>query len=163
MTNTKTADRRELNQGLAPHLVVDGAADAIAFYQRAFGAEEMMRLPAAHGRLMHAAVRINGAMVMLVDENAEWGALGPKTLKGTPVTLHLMVDDVDAVVGRAVEAGATLIMPVADMFWGDRYGMIEDPFGHRWSVATHLRDMSEEELKEAARSAEESSDPARSA
>lgn len=150
MANTKTQARSDINHGLAPHLVIDGAAEAIPFYKSAFGADEMIRLPAGDGKLMHAAVRINGAMVMLVDESVTCGMPGPKTLQGTPVTLHLMVDDVDAFVARAVEAGAAVIMPVADMFWGDRYGVIEDPFGHRWSVATHLRDMSEQELKDAA-------------
>jgi PhnB protein len=90
---------------------------------------------------------------MLVDESPEWGMLSPKSLKGTPVTIHLYVEDVDAFVKRAVKAGATVKMPVADMFWGDRYGVIEDPFGHHWSVATHQRDLSEKEMREAMRSA----------
>src|SRR5690349_9073063 len=121
---------------LSPHLVCDGAADAIDFYVRAFGAEEMMRLPGENGRLMHAAVTINGSSVMLVDENVEYGLIGPKTLGGSPVTIHLVVPDADATYERAVAAGATARMPVADMFWGDRYGVLEDPFGHVWSVAT---------------------------
>lgn len=136
-------------QTLMPHLVCAGAAKAIDFYKKAFGATEMMRLPGKDGRLVHAAVQINGACVMLVDEMPEWGALSPKSLKGTPVTVHLNVDDVDAVFKRAVKAGATPIMPVADMFWGDRYGVIEDPFGHRWSIATHLRDMTAKEIQKA--------------
>jgi uncharacterized glyoxalase superfamily protein PhnB len=98
---------------------------------------------------MHAMVRINGSAVMLVDEMPEWGALGPKSLKGSPVTIHLYVEDVDAFVERAVKAGATVTMPVADMFWGDRYGKLEDPFGHHWSVATHVRDVSMDEAMEA--------------
>lgn len=134
---------------LSPHLVCDGAAQAIEFYKEAFGAEEMMRLPGPDGRLMHGAIRIGNSMVMLVDENPEYGMRGPKLLGGTPVTLHLMVDDVDAFVDRAVHAGAKLTMPIEDMFWGDRYGIVEDPFGHNWSIATHIRDVSGEELKAA--------------
>jgi len=98
---------------------------------------------------MHAAVRIGDSTVMLVDEMPEWGALGPKALKGSPVTIHLYVDDVDAVVARAVKAGAKVTMPVADQFWGDRYGQLEDPFGHRWSVGTHVRDVSPQEMQKA--------------
>jgi len=135
---------------LTPHIVCADAAQAIEFYKRAFGAEEQMRLPGPDGKLMHAAVRIGGSMLMLVDENAAWGALGPLALKGTPVTLHLQVADVDAVVAQAVAAGAKLTLPVDDMFWGDRYGQVEDPFGHRWSVATHVRELSPEQIREAA-------------
>jgi PhnB protein len=134
---------------VTPHLVCAGAADAIEFYKKAFGAVEALRMPGPGGKLMHASVRIGGSAVMLVDENPEWGLLGPKLLKGTPVTIHLYVEDVDAFAKRAVDAGAKIIMPIADMFWGDRYGVLEDPFGHRWSVATHLRDMSPEEMKQA--------------
>jgi PhnB protein len=141
------------NHPLAPHLVCAGAADAIEFYKKAFAAEELMRLPGEDGKLMHGCVRINGSPVMLVDENRDWGMLSPKSLEGTPVTIHLNVPDVDAYVDRAVKAGAKVIVPVADAFWGDRYGVIEDPFGHRWSVATHQRDLSEEELRQAARTA----------
>jgi PhnB protein len=92
----------------------------------------MMRLPGKDGKLLHAAIQIGRASIMLVDEMPEWGALSPKSLKGTPATIHLYVDDVDAFVDRAVNAGATLKMPVADVFWGDRYGVIVDPFGHSW-------------------------------
>jgi len=100
---------------------------------------------------MHAAIGIGDSTVMLVDEMPEWGALGPKALKGSPVTIHLYVDDVDAFVARAVKAGAKITMPVEDQFWGDRYGKIEDPFGHHWSVATHLRDVSPDEMQKAMR------------
>jgi uncharacterized glyoxalase superfamily protein PhnB len=136
-------------QVLSPHLVCAGAVDAIAFYKKAFGAVEKGRLPGKDGKLMHAAVQICGSSVMLVDEMPEWGALSPKALKGTPVTIHLYVDDVDQFVKRAVKAGAAVKMPVADMFWGDRYGILEDPFGHRWSIATHKRDVTEKEMREA--------------
>ena len=134
---------------VTPHLVCDGAAGAIAFYVKAFGATEVARLPGPDGRLLHAQVRIGDSAVMLVDQNPQWGTLGPKALKGTPVTIHLYVPDADAFVERAVAAGATVVMPLADMFWGDRYGLIEDPYGHRWSVATHQRDVQPEEWAEA--------------
>jgi len=140
-------------RSITPHLICDGAADAIEFYKKAFGAEEMMRLPGPNGRLMHGSVRIGDSMVMLVDEVPEWGTLGPKALKGSPVTIHLMVDDVDAIFAQAVDAGATVKMPVADMFWGDRYGLVVDPFGHVWSIATHVRDMTPDEIAAAGREA----------
>jgi PhnB protein len=134
---------------VTPHLVCAGAADAIEFYKEAFNAVETARLPGPNGKLMHAAVRIGDSTVMLVDESPDWGCFGPKALKGSPVTIHLYVDDVDAVVDQAVRAGAKITMPIEDMFWGDRYGKLEDPFGHQWSVATHLREVSPEDLKEA--------------
>jgi PhnB protein len=134
---------------ITPHLVCAGAADAISFYTKAFGAVELSRLPGPSGKLMHAAVKIGDSTVMLVDEMPEWGALGPKALKGSPVTIHLYVADVDAAVEKAVAAGAKVTMPVADMFWGDRYGQLEDPFGHKWSMATHKRDVSPDEMREA--------------
>jgi uncharacterized glyoxalase superfamily protein PhnB len=141
---------------VTPHLICAGAAKAIEFYKAAFGATEQARLPGPDGRLMHASVKIGDSQVMLVDEMPEWGALGPKSLKGSPVTIHLYVDDVDAVVERAVKAGAKVTMPVADQFWGDRYGKLEDPFGHHWSVATHVRDVSMEEAQKAMRQMEKS-------
>lgn len=134
---------------LTPHLVCAGAADAIDFYQRAFGAVELGRLPGPDGKLVHAAVRIGDSTLMLVDENPQWGMLGPKALKGSPVTIHLYVTDVDATVAQAVAAGAKVTMPVADMFWGDRYGKLEDPFGHHWSVATKVRKLGFDEIKQA--------------
>ncbi|HEY3597762.1 MAG TPA: VOC family protein, partial [Paraburkholderia sp.] len=101
-------------------------------------------------KLMHASLKIGDSTLMLVDEMPDCGgALGPKALKGSPVTIHLYVDDVDATVARAVAAGAKVTMPVDDMFWGDRYGQLEDPFGHRWSVATHKREVSAEEMQAA--------------
>ena len=138
---------------LSPHLVCDGAAAAIDFYKAAFGAEEVMRLPGPTGKLMHGSVMINGAMVLLVDEMPEHGVLGPNSLGGSPVTIHLVVPDVDAAADRAVQAGATIVMPVADQFWGDRYGVVKDPFGHKWSIATPRPDAprTEAELNEAAK------------
>ena len=134
---------------VTPHLVCAGSADAIEFYKKAFGAVEGGRLPGPNGKLMHAMIRIGDSAVMLVDEMPEWGALGPKALKGSPVTIHLYVDDVDACAARAVKAGAKVTMPVADMFWGDRYGKLEDPFGHHWSIGTHMREVSPEEMRQA--------------
>ena len=134
---------------VTPHLICAGAAAAIEFYKKAFNAVEEVRLPGPQGRLMHAMIRVEGSAVMLVDEMPEWGALGPKSLKGSPVTIHLYVEDVDAFVARAAAAGAKITMPVADMFWGDRYGKLEDPFGHHWSVATHLRDVTPAEMRQA--------------
>ena len=134
---------------VTPHLICAGAADAIEFYKKAFGAVDLGRLPGPKGRLMHAAIRIGDSTVMLVDEMPEWGAFGPKSLKGSPVTIHLYVQDVDASVARAVAAGAKITMPLDDMFWGDRYGKVEDPFGHHWSIATHVRDVSTEEMQQA--------------
>ncbi len=133
---------------LTPHLVCAGAAEAIDFYKRAFNAIEEGRMPGPDGKLMHAAVKIGDSTLMLVDENPQWGLLGPKALKGSPVAIHLYVPDVDATVAQAVAAGAKVTMPVADMFWGDRYGQLEDPFGHRWSVATHTRELTSEEIRE---------------
>ena len=134
---------------VTPHLVCAGAADAIEFYKKAFNAVEEVRLPGPQGRLMHAMIRIEGSAVMLVDEMPEWGALSPRSLKGSPVTIHLYVKDTDAFVARAVAAGAKVTMPVCDAFWGDRYGKIEDPFGHHWSVGTHMREVSVEEAQQA--------------
>ncbi|MEZ5945561.1 MAG: SRPBCC domain-containing protein [Hyphomonas sp.] len=121
---------------VVPHLVCKDAAKAIDFYKAAFGAEEMIRLPGPDGRLAHASVRINGSMVMLVDELPDMVVQSPESLGGTPVTIHLSVTDAKGVVDRAVRAGAKLIMPVELQFWGDLYGMVEDPFGHKWSIAT---------------------------
>jgi uncharacterized glyoxalase superfamily protein PhnB len=142
-------ERREGMHSVTPHLICKGAAEAIEFYKKAFGAIEQARLPGPDGRIMHAAVLIGDSTVMLVDEMPEWGALGPKSLKGSPVTIHLNVDDADAAVARAVKAGAKVTMPVADQFWGDRYGKIEDPFGHHWSVAHPVREVSMEEARKA--------------
>jgi uncharacterized glyoxalase superfamily protein PhnB len=134
---------------VTPHLVCAGAAEAIDFYKKAFGAEEMVRMPGPGGKLIHACIRIGDSPVMLVDEFPEMCAIGPRGTNGTPVTLHLYVDDVDAFAANAVEAGAKVVMPIADMFWGDRYGVLEDPFGHRWSVATPGEPRSAEEIQEA--------------
>jgi uncharacterized glyoxalase superfamily protein PhnB len=134
---------------VTPHLICAGASDAIDFYKKAFNAVELSRLPGASGKLLHGAIRIGDSTVMLSDEFPEMGGLGPKSLKGSPVTIHLYVEDVDAFAARAVAAGAKVTMPIADMFWGDRYGQLEDPFGHRWSVGTHIKDVTPEEIQQA--------------
>jgi PhnB protein len=149
MASTTVKPIPEGMHSLTPHIVCAGAADAIAFYKSAFGATELSRMPGPEGKLMHAAVRIGDSTLMLVDEAPEWKCFGPKALGGSSVTLHLYVQDVDAAMARATAAGATLIMPATDMFWGDRYGQVEDPFGHRWSIATHQRDMTPEEMHKA--------------
>lgn len=131
---------------ITPHLVCNGAAAAIEFYKKAFNAVETARIPGPEGKLIHAAVRIGDSTVMLVDAFPGWGSQDPLALKGTPVTLHMYVPDVDATFKQAVAAGATAKMEVADMFWGDRYGQIVDPFGHSWSIATHTRDMTPEQM-----------------
>jgi len=135
--------------GVTPHLVCAGAAAAIDFYVRAFGATEQRRLLGPDGSVVNALLSINGSPVMLADEHATRGNRSPRSLKGTPVTLHLSVPDVDACVARAVRAGATIALPVADMFWGDRYGIVEDPFGHQWAVASPLREMTDAEMQQA--------------
>lgn len=135
---------------LTPHIVVRGAANAIEFYKNAFGAEEIARMPGPDGKLMHAEMRIGNSMLMLADEFPEYGAKGPETVGGSPVTLSLYVEDADATFNRAVEAGATVRMPLADQFWGDRYGQVVDPFGHIWAVAAHIKDLTPEEMQAAA-------------
>lgn len=129
-----------------PYLRMKRAVQAIEFYQRAFGAVEIMRLPMPDGRLGHAEMRIGDSVVMLSDEYPEMGIVGPETLGNTTMSLMIYVPDVDAQVRQAVSAGATLTMPAADQFWGDRMGKVKDPFGHEWSIATHLEDLSPEEM-----------------
>jgi uncharacterized glyoxalase superfamily protein PhnB len=162
MANTAVKPIPEDMHSVTPHLVCAGAAEAIEFYKKAFKAVEKVRMPGPGGKLMHAAVRIGDSTLMLVDENPQYGSLGPKSLKGSPVTIHLYVEDADATVAQAVAAGAKVTMPVQEMFWGDRYGQLEDPFGHRWSVATHVRDLTPEEIQRGmAKMIEEHAAPAR--
>ena len=143
----------EVQPDVLPHLVVDDAAGAIDFYVKAFGAEELGRVPGPDGKkLIHAAVNINGSTVMLNDDFPEMndGKSGtPTALGGTPVTIHLVVTDVDKKFQRAVDAGATVVMPLEDQFWGDRYGMLRDPFGHQWSLGQPVREVSPEEIQKA--------------
>ena len=129
-----------------PYLIIQGAASAIDFYKQAFGATELMRMAQPDGRIGHAELRIGDSCVMLADEFPEMGYRGPKALGGTPVSILLYFEDVDAVVARAVAAGAKLTRPVQDQFYGDRNGVIEDPFGHLWTIATHKEDLSNEEM-----------------
>ncbi len=141
---------------LSPHLVVDDAAAAIDFYVKAFDAVELARVPRPDGKLVHASVRINGFMVMLNDDFPETcggKSMTPTSLGGTPVTIHLTVDDVDTKFQRALDAGATVVTELTDQFWGDRYGMVADPFGHHWSMGQPVREVSIEEVQAAMSSA----------
>ena len=131
---------------IVPYLCVDDADAAIDFYRRVFGAVERMRMGEPDGRVGHAELQIGEAMIMLADEFPDMGIRSPKTIGGTPVTISMYVEDVDQVFGRAVEQGATSLRPVEDQFYGDRSGQFEDPFGHRWSVATHVEDVSPDEM-----------------
>lgn len=129
-----------------PYLIVNGAARAIEFYQKAFGATEVVRINAPGGKLGHAEIKIGDSHIMLADEFPEWDARGPESIGGTPITLMLYVPNVDAVVARAVSCGATILRPVKDQFYGDRSGTLHDPFGHKWTIATHIEDVAGEEL-----------------
>ena len=131
---------------LTPYLVISGAADAIEFYKKAFGAEEIVRMPGPGGRIMHAEVKIGNSVLMLSDENPERGHMSPKSRGGATGSVMLYTDDVDAVFNKAVAAGARADMPPTDMFWGDRMGNLTDPFGHTWAIATHKEDVSPEEM-----------------
>jgi PhnB protein len=131
---------------LTPSLTIRGATDAIDFYKRAFGAVELMRMPGSGGKLMHAEIRIGDSVLMLSDEFPDMGGKSPQALGGSPVYLFVYVDDVDAVFKRAVDAGAQVRMPLADMFWGDRFGRVVDPFGHEWGLATHKEDLTPQEI-----------------
>lgn len=153
------ADKKPIPEHLKgrviPHLVVDNAAEAIEFYKKAFDATESYRAPMPNNdpRIMHAEITINGATIYLCDDFPEFGgkARNPKALGASPFNMHFCVDDVDAAVNRARAAGAEITMEPADTFWGDRYGKVKDPFGHEWSFATPIRDVSPEEMTEAAK------------
>jgi len=137
---------------ITPHLTCANGHEAIEFYKRAFGAREVMRSLMPDGKIGHAMLRIGDSPLFLADEFPDYGAFGPLALKGSPVNLHLALPNVDAVWEQAVAAGATVKMELADQFWGDRYGQLEDPFGHRWSLAQHIRDVSDEEIQQAMKS-----------
>ena len=130
-----------------PYLIVDGAAGAIDFYATVFGASERMRMGGPDGRVGHAELQLGDAVIMLADENPGMGIRSPHAVGGTPVTIHVYVEDADAAFERAVQAGAKSLRPVEDQFYGDRSGQFEDPYGHRWNVATHVEDVSEEEMQ----------------
>jgi PhnB protein len=145
------------HENLIPHLVCSPCSEAIEFYKKAFGAEEIRRIPAPDGRrIMHAAIRIGKSFVFLVDDFPEFcggKSNSPKALNGTPVTIHHYVENCDAAIKRAQDAGATVSMPAADMFWGDRYGLVTDPYGHQWSFATHIKDLTPEQMQAAMKEA----------
>jgi PhnB protein len=132
---------------VTPYLTVKNAADAIEFYKRAFGARERMRIPMPDGKIGHAELQIRDSILMLAEEFPEHGSASPQTLEGSPVSFALYVDNVDEAFERAVDAGASVKEPVSDKFWGDRAGCVIDPFGHRWSLLTHIEDVSPEEMK----------------
>ena len=135
---------------ISAHIVVQDAGRAATFYREAFGAEELERIPTPDGRIMSLQLRVAGSVLHVADEFPEMGVLAPPSIGGTPVVLALDVADADAVVARAVAAGAEVRQPVQDMFWGDRHGQIEDPFGHRWNISQHVRDVPHDEVVAAA-------------
>ena len=132
---------------LTPFLTVRNAERAIEFYKQAFGAQERGVAKGPDGKVMHAEVKIGDSVIMLSDEFPEFGSLSPQSIGGSPMGLHIYIENVDAAFDRAVKAGAQVEMPVMDQFWGDRYGKLKDPFGHKWSIATHVKDMSADEMK----------------
>src|SRR5689334_19342265 len=132
---------------LTPHLVVRGVPKAVDFYERAFGASELFRNVAPDGKIVHSELLLGESRFFACDEFPDHGVLSPASIGGTPVTLHLYVEDVDAFVKRAVRAGAEILMPVQNCFWGDRYGIVRDPFGHRWSFASRIEDLSPREVQ----------------
>lgn len=135
-------------------LIVKGAANAIEFYKKAFGAQELFRFPGPDGNsIMHAEIKIGNSIVMLSDEMPQMNCLSPQSLGGTGMAIYMYVEDADAIFNQAVAAGAKPIMPVMDAFWGDRFGNVQDPFGHIWGIATHKKDMSAEELQKAGQEA----------
>jgi len=134
---------------LTPSLTVRDAARAIDFYKRAFGAEQIGVMKGPDGKVMHAELRIGDSLLMLADEFPEYGSLSPQSIGGTGMSLHIYIEDVDSAFDRATKAGANVEMPVTDMFWGDRFGKLVDPFGHKWSIATRKREMSSAEIEKA--------------
>jgi PhnB protein len=138
---------------ITPYLAVDSASDAIDFYTTVFGARERMRMQGPGGKVGHAELEIGNSLIMLADEFPDMGNRGPKTIGGTPVTISIYVEDVDDVFDRALAEGATEIRPVENQFYGDRSGQLEDPFGHRWSVATHVEDVPSDEMEKRAAAA----------
>jgi PhnB protein len=138
---------------LTPYLIVDDASAAIDFYGSVLGASERMRMPMPNGRIGHAELELGDSLLMLADENPDMDIRGPASLGGTPVSMHLYVEDADAVFARALEAGAKALRPLEDRFYGDRSGQFEDPFGHRWDVSTHVEDVPPEEMSKRAEAA----------
>jgi PhnB protein len=134
---------------ITPAIVVRDAAQAIDFYRRAFGAEEISRMAGPGGSIMHAEIRIGDSVVMLGEENEQWGTKSPLSTNGNPGSLHVYVADADTAFRRAVDEGASVVYPLEDAFWGDRYGKVRDPFGHEWGIATRVREMTNEEMEKA--------------
>jgi PhnB protein len=132
---------------VTPYLVIRDAAKAVEFYKKAFGATERFSMPGPGGKVMHAEIKLGDSIIMIADENPSSDSLGPQSRGGPTSSLFVYVDNVDNVFEQAVKAGCTAVMPVKDQFWGDRYGMVADPFGHRWALATHVEDVSDEEMK----------------
>lgn len=135
---------------VTPNLVVPDAGQALEFYQKAFNAQQTFRMDGPNGRVVHAEMKIGNSILMLCEENPSTGCLSPASLKGSSLGLYLYVEDADAVFNRAVRAGASVLMPLADMFWGDRMGQVSDPFGHRWSLATHKEDATPAQIEQRA-------------
>jgi uncharacterized glyoxalase superfamily protein PhnB len=133
---------------ITPYMTVRDAARAIEFYKQAFGAKEKGVMKGPDGKIMHAELRIGDSIIMLGDEMPEYGSLSPQSTGGAGMGLHIYIEDVDTAFDRAVKAGATVEMPVADMFWGDRYGKLADPFGHKWSIGTHKADLTAQEMED---------------
>lgn len=136
---------------VTPHLIIRNAVQAIDFYKKAFGAQEVSRMPSPDGKaLMHAEIKIGDSIIMLCDEFPQWNTLGPQSLGGSTVGIHIYVKDADSLFSQALAAGATVKMPLEDTFWGDRFGKVTDPFGHEWSIATRTRDLTPEEIQKGA-------------
>jgi len=138
---------------ITPYLYIKGAASAIDYYKKAFGATELFRMPGPDGKIGHAEIKIGDSPIMMADENAEIGALSPQTIGGTPMSIMIYVEDVDTVFNQAIAAGGQQIRPVADQFYGDRTGGLKDPFGFQWWIATHVEDVSPEEMEKRAKAA----------
>ena len=144
------ADVKPIPEGyprVTPYLIVDGGAAAIEFYGKVLGATERMRMGGPEGKIGHAEIEVGDSLIMLADEHPEMDAVGPKTVGGTPVTIHVYVEDVDDTFKRAIDAGAKELRGVEDQFYGDRSGQFEDPFGHKWSIATHVEDVAPDEME----------------
>lgn len=135
---------------VTPSIVLSNSKEAIEFYKKAFGAREIYQMPTPDGKIMHAMIQIGDSFIMMADEFPEMGTRSPKTVGGTSTTIHLYVEDADNVYNQAVQAGAKPTMPMMDAFWGDRFGTIQDPFGHSWAISTHQKDVSPEEMRKAA-------------
>ena len=138
---------------VTPYLYIDGASAAIDFYCAVLGAKERMRMPGPDGKIGHAELELGDSMIMLADQNLDMDVLSPRAIGGTPIAMHVYVEDADSVFEQAIQAGAKALRPIEDQFYGDRSGQFEDPFGHRWNVATHVEDVPPEEISERAAAA----------